>query len=89
MTDTTRPVAAAAHVHVLHEGYVRETADGDRVGSTVTLMASSANTLGKQDALAVILDPVGSTNTSMTPVTVVATSGAGSTFRGVAIPPHL
>ena len=56
---------------------------------TVILMASSGNTLGKQDALAVILDPVGSTNSSMTPVSVVATSGAGSTFRGVAIPPHL
>jgi hypothetical protein len=58
-------------------------------GSTVTLMASSASTLGKQDGLAVILDPVGSSNSSMTPVTVVATSGSGSTFRGVAIPPHL
>lgn len=59
-------------------------------GSTVTLMASSAaNKPGNPDALAVILDPAGSTNSSMTPVTVVATAAAGSTFRGIAIPPHL
>jgi glyoxylase-like metal-dependent hydrolase (beta-lactamase superfamily II) len=48
VTDTTppldtRPLAAAAHVHVLHEGYVRETADGDRVGSTVTLIQDGAH----------------------------------------------
>ena len=58
-------------------------------GGTVTLMASSASKLGNADALALILDPVGSTNSSMTPVAVVATSATGSTFRGVAIPPHL
>jgi hypothetical protein len=58
-------------------------------GGTVTLMASSASKLGNADALAVILDPVGSTSSSLTPVTVVATASAGSTFRGVAIPPHL
>jgi hypothetical protein len=58
-------------------------------GSTVTLMVSSASKLGNPDALAVILDPIGSTNTAMTPVTVVATASAGSTFRGVAVPPHL
>lgn len=30
--------ASAAQVHVLHEGYVREEAAGDRVGGTVTLI---------------------------------------------------
>jgi hypothetical protein len=58
-------------------------------GDTVTLMASSASSLGNRDGLAVIVDPAGSTNSSMTAVTVVATAAAGSTFRGVAIPPHL
>jgi hypothetical protein len=59
-------------------------------GSAVTLMASSANTLGKQDGLAIVLDTLGSTSApGASQVTVVATSGLGSTFRGVAIPPHL
>jgi hypothetical protein len=58
-------------------------------GDTVTLMASSASSLGNRDGLAVIVDPAGSTNSSMTTVTVVAAAAVGSTFRGVAIPPHL
>jgi hypothetical protein len=59
-------------------------------GSAVTLMASSGSTAGARDALVVIPDTVGST---VPPVPVqawiVATAAAGSTFRGVAIPPHL
>jgi glyoxylase-like metal-dependent hydrolase (beta-lactamase superfamily II) len=39
------PSAAAAHVHVLHEGYVLEAADGDRVGSTVTLILDGARVI--------------------------------------------
>ncbi len=38
MTDTGIPATGTARVHVLREGYVRETAAGDRVGSTVTLI---------------------------------------------------
>ena len=38
MTASPFPAAGPASVHVLHEGYAREEADGDRVGSTVTLI---------------------------------------------------
>lgn len=43
------PATGNARVHILHEGYVRETGGGDRVGSTVTLILDG-------DA-AVIVDP--------------------------------
>ena len=45
MTDNAIPQATAAHVHILHEGYVRETAGGDRVGSTVTLILDGAHVI--------------------------------------------
>jgi glyoxylase-like metal-dependent hydrolase (beta-lactamase superfamily II) len=45
VTDSTIPSASNARVHVLHEGYVRETADGDRVGSTVTLILDGAHVI--------------------------------------------
>ncbi len=38
MTDTPFPAVGNATVHLLHEGYVREDPDGDRVASTVTLI---------------------------------------------------
>ena len=38
MTDAPFPRTGPAAVHVLHEGYAREDADGDRVGATVTLI---------------------------------------------------
>jgi glyoxylase-like metal-dependent hydrolase (beta-lactamase superfamily II) len=42
MPDSERqpgiPVTGTARVHVLHDGYVRESDDGDHVGSSVTLM---------------------------------------------------
>jgi glyoxylase-like metal-dependent hydrolase (beta-lactamase superfamily II) len=36
--DHEIPPAGTAQVHILHEGYAREDADGERVGSTVTLI---------------------------------------------------
>jgi glyoxylase-like metal-dependent hydrolase (beta-lactamase superfamily II) len=45
VTDSTRPRAADAQVHILHEGYVREAAGGDRVGSTVTLIVDGAHVI--------------------------------------------
>jgi glyoxylase-like metal-dependent hydrolase (beta-lactamase superfamily II) len=49
MHDTDFPLTGSAAVHVLHAGYAREDSDGDRVGSTVTLI---------QDGnAAVIVDP--------------------------------
>jgi hypothetical protein len=56
-------------------------------GNIVTLMASSGLAAGTPDSLAVIFDTVGST-TPPTPQ-VVATAASNSTFRGVALPPHL
>jgi glyoxylase-like metal-dependent hydrolase (beta-lactamase superfamily II) len=38
MTTSPFPSAGSAAVHILHEGYAREEAGGDRVGSTVTLI---------------------------------------------------
>jgi glyoxylase-like metal-dependent hydrolase (beta-lactamase superfamily II) len=38
MTTSSFPAAGPAAVHVLHEGYVRQEAAGDRVGSSVTLI---------------------------------------------------
>jgi len=38
MTGTPLPAAGQAAVHILHEGYAREEAAGDRVGSTITLI---------------------------------------------------
>lgn len=45
MTDNAIPQDTVAHVHVLHEGYVRGTAGGDRVGSTVTLILDGAHVI--------------------------------------------
>lgn len=41
MSEPGVPRAAVARVHVLREGYVREEDEGDRVGSTVTLILDS------------------------------------------------
>ena len=38
MHDAEIPLTGAATVHVLHAGYAREEADGEHVGSTVTLI---------------------------------------------------
>jgi glyoxylase-like metal-dependent hydrolase (beta-lactamase superfamily II) len=38
VTDTAFPGTGSARVFVLHEGYAREEAGGERVGSTVTLI---------------------------------------------------
>lgn len=43
MTDAL--TAGSAAVHVLHEGYVRDGPDGDRVGSTVTLIVDGDRVL--------------------------------------------
>jgi glyoxylase-like metal-dependent hydrolase (beta-lactamase superfamily II) len=45
MSATDFPQAAAAIVHVLQPGYVREDEAGDRVGSTVTLIRDGATTI--------------------------------------------
>ena len=38
MDDTSFPQAGTAAVHVLHAGYAREEAGGERVASTITLI---------------------------------------------------
>ena len=38
MSDAEMPLTGSATVHVLHAGYAREEADGEHVGSTVTLI---------------------------------------------------
>jgi glyoxylase-like metal-dependent hydrolase (beta-lactamase superfamily II) len=38
VTDSEVPATGSAQVHVLHAGYARESEDGERVGSTVTLI---------------------------------------------------
>jgi glyoxylase-like metal-dependent hydrolase (beta-lactamase superfamily II) len=38
MSDAEIPPAGTAQVRVLHEGYAREEADGEHVGSTITLI---------------------------------------------------
>jgi glyoxylase-like metal-dependent hydrolase (beta-lactamase superfamily II) len=43
VTDNAIPQATTAHVHILHEGYVRDADGGDRVGSTVTLIRDGAH----------------------------------------------
>ncbi len=48
-SDTPIPATGTAHVHVLQDGYAREEEDGDRVGSTVTLITDGD--------VAVIVDP--------------------------------
>jgi hypothetical protein len=53
-------------------------------GTTVTLMASTGTAAGGQDALVLIVD----TGTGTPTQTLVATSSANETFRGVAVPPH-
>ncbi len=45
MTDAPFPRTGSAAVHVLHEGYAREDADGDRVGSTVTLILDAGRVI--------------------------------------------
>jgi len=49
MHETEFSLAGSATVHVLQEGYARDDAEGDRVGSTVTLI--------QDGAVAVIVDP--------------------------------
>ena len=48
-TSAATPAASTARVHVLQDGYAREEEDGDRVGSTVTLITDGD--------VAVIVDP--------------------------------
>ncbi|HEY1621336.1 MAG TPA: MBL fold metallo-hydrolase [Streptosporangiaceae bacterium] len=38
MTDLSFPATGTARVHVVHEGYLRESDDGEHVGGTVTLI---------------------------------------------------
>jgi glyoxylase-like metal-dependent hydrolase (beta-lactamase superfamily II) len=45
VTDADRPRAASAAVHVLQAGYAREDADGEHVGSTVTLIRDGGVTI--------------------------------------------
>src|SRR6516164_2481154 len=45
MTTSPFPSAGSAAVHVLHEGYAREEAGGDRVGSTVTLILDAGRVI--------------------------------------------
>jgi glyoxylase-like metal-dependent hydrolase (beta-lactamase superfamily II) len=45
MTTSPFPGAGSAAVHVLHEGYAREEAGGDRVGSTVTLILDAGRVI--------------------------------------------
>src|SRR5215472_5387483 len=45
MTRSPFRPAGSAVVHVLHEGYVREEAGGDRVGSTVTLIVDAGRVI--------------------------------------------
>jgi hypothetical protein len=53
-------------------------------GTTVTLMASTGMAAGGQDALVLIVDTGAGSPTQ----TLVATSAANETFRGIAVPPH-
>ncbi len=59
---------------------------GFATGTTVTLMATTANILGVQDSLALVFVDNGST-TPPTPQ-VVATTPVGKVFRGVALTPQ-
>ena len=45
MTTSPFPGTGSAAVHVLHEGYAREEAGGDRVGSTVTLILDAGRVI--------------------------------------------
>ena len=45
MTTSPFPGAGSAAVHVLHEGYAREEAGRDRVGSTVTLILDAGRVI--------------------------------------------
>ena len=45
MTEPGAAGAGTAQVFVLHEGYVREEADGERVGSTVTLILDAGRVI--------------------------------------------
>ena len=53
-------------------------------GGTVTLLASTGMAAGGQDALVLVVD----TGTGSPSQTLVATSAANETFRGIAVPPH-
>ncbi len=45
MTQSGEALAGTAQVFVLHEGYAREEADADRVGSTVTLIVDGGRVI--------------------------------------------
>ena len=71
MTTSSFPATGSAAVHILHEGYAREEAGWDRVGSTVTLILDAGRVIvvdpGMVPDTAALL--AGSPRTGQEPVT--------------------
>ncbi|HEX7269511.1 MAG TPA: MBL fold metallo-hydrolase, partial [Streptosporangiaceae bacterium] len=45
MSEPGFPDTGAARIHILHEGYVREVKEGNRVGSTVVLIVDGGRVI--------------------------------------------